>query len=863
MAPDLRLVVPASAAWLVAAIVVGAPSEWLVAWAGVLALCALGVMALLLLVAAGFSRPAWSRRRRRHHGSRRAHERGYGRSGGAPQWVGTVAVAVAAVVVVLASVGAQVGARNPPSVEGLAGHTVTATITVGSAAVESDAVGFTGTQASRRFTATATRIVAGGRENDLRIPVLVFVRSDDSTFAPSAANEEPDDPIQIGAQLRVVGTLKATDPGESVAYLVFATGAPVVASPAPWWLDWANRLRDGFRESVRGLPGDGAELVPGLALGDVSLVSDDLDSSMIDSGLSHLTAVSGANCAVVVAAIMLLGGAIGLSRRWRIVASVLLMVAFVVLVTPSASVVRASVMAAVVLLALGTGRAPRGMPALAFASLVMLTADPWLSHSYGLALSVLATAGLLLLTRPIQQVLAKWMPAGLSLVIAVPLAAQLACQPILVLLAPKISTYSVFSNLLAEPAAPIATVIGLVSCLVGALIPPLAPVGAWLTWVPASWIAGVATFFAHAPGASIPWPGGTAGVALVLTLTALTFAAVFLRESPAYRRRRAADWSSRRRPRLRTRPLRRSRPRSRLRMPDLSATTWLRLTSGAAVALTITIYAGSALGSAVRPSGGWPPGWTIAACDIGQGDAVVVRDPDTGSIGLVDVGPDPALLTTCLHRLNVGVIDLLVLTHYDLDHVGGLSAVVGHVTTAMLGPPDDDHDGGHDSSMASELTAGGAEVEHPTRGDTGTLGDLAYSVLWPEAGTDLRGNDACVTLQFSGAIRSLFLGDLGEDAQKAMMAVNQLPHEDVVKVAHHGSADQSEDLYHAISATVGVISVGMNNRYGHPTDRLLSILGRSQTLAYRTDLLGMIVLTPTDGGIDVWSDGAARVEKKE
>ena len=688
------------------------------------------------------------------------------------------------------------------------------------------------------------------------MPVLVFVTTSNATIHPD-----------LGSQVRLSGTLKATDPGESVVYLLFATNRPTVVARAPWYLAWANHLRSDFRDSVSGLPGDGARLAPGLAIGDVSLVSDELNTSMINSGLSHLTAVSGANCAVVVALIMLLGGALGLSKRWRIVVSLVVMAAFVVLVTPSSSVVRAAIMATIVLVALGSGRSPRGLPALSLATIIMLVADPWLSRNYGLALSVLATGGLLLLTKPLQQLLCRWLPSWLALLIAVPLAAQLACQPVLVLLSPSIQAYSVPANLLAEPAAPVATVIGLISCVVGGVIPAAAPVGAWLVWAPASWIAAVATFFAQAPGSSIPWPGGAVGVVLVVALTAAAFVALFARESEAGRARRIRRRMSRARRRGASNSSGPSRQRGPVALAKAtSAVTLLRVGSAAIVVLTVTIYAGSGVGSVLQSSGGatsWPAGWHIAACDIGQGDAVVVRDPDTSKIALVDVGPDPALLTTCLHRLNITTIDLLVLTHYDLDHVGGLSAVVGHVTTAMLGPPDDGHDDGHDSDMATTLTKGGADVRHPTRGDSGVLGDLSWNVLWPEAGTALRGNDACVTVQFTGAIRSLFLGDLGEDSQRIVMAANTLEHEDVVKVAHHGSADQSEQFYQAISATVGIISVGMNNRYGHPTDRLLGILDRAQTLAYRTDLLGMIVLTPTAGGVTVWSDGTARVAKKK
>ncbi|QWT23029.1 ComEC/Rec2 family competence protein [Subtercola sp. PAMC28395] len=492
---DLRLVLPAAACWLVAALAVGLPSAVAAEVLPVAAAAAFTCAVVVVVVCAMHI------------------NRGWVRTLGA-----TVAVIAASVALVCVSVFAHLPARFPGDASRLVGHSVSVIVTVDSAPVQTESQGFSGVEHSIRFSATATLLKTTMQHIELRMPVLVFLRSE------SAA------PVSIGAQLGLMGKLQATDPGESVAALFFAEGVATVLAQPPWYLDWANRLRDSFRRSASVLPGAGAQLVPGLAIGDVSLVSDELNSSMITSGLSHLTAVSGANCAIVVAAIMLLGGAFRLSRRSRITLCLIVMAAFVVLVTPSPSVLRAAVMATIVLLALASGRTPRALPALALACVVMLVADPWLSRSYGLALSVLATGGLLLLTRPLHRLLSRWFPSGISLVIAVPLAAQLACQPVLVLLSPSISTYSVVANLLAEPAAPVATVIGLISCVAGAVVPSLASAGAWLTWVPASWIAGVATFFADLPGATLPWQGGASGSALVIIFTAAAFVAVFVRD---------------------------------------------------------------------------------------------------------------------------------------------------------------------------------------------------------------------------------------------------------------------------------------------------------------------------------------------
>ena len=105
---------------------------------------------------------------------------------------------------------------------------------------------------------------------------------------------------------------------------------------------------------------------------------------------------------------------------------------------------------------------------------------------------------------------------------------------------------------------------------------------------------------------------------------------------------------------------------------------------GAATAITICSLAGVA-GARLAQAVDRPAAWSIAACDIGQGDAVLVSS--NGAHALVDTGPDPARLTGCLNDLGIARIDLLVLTHYDLDHVGGTQAVIGKVSVAMVGPP--------------------------------------------------------------------------------------------------------------------------------------------------------------------------------
>jgi competence protein ComEC len=686
------------------------------------------------------------------------------------------ALVLLAIALCCTSVALNQGGREPPALtEAAAAHR---TVTVVAVAAETVLPG------GGKFEATLDEFEGAG----VSVPVLVF-------------GAAPESRVGIGARISLNGTLRAAEAGDDRAFLFFANSPPVVVDPPPWYLDWANGLRERFLATATALPGDGGDLLAGLAIGDTSAVDARLEGAMTASSLTHLTAVSGANCAVVIGLVMLAGAAVGVPRGVRIAASGAVLAAFVVLVTPEPSVLRAAVMAALVLAALASGRPVHGLPVLSLAVIGLLVADPWLARSFGFALSVLATAGLLLFAAPIAGFLGRWLPHWLALVIAVPLAAQLACQPVIIMLNASIPTYGVVANLLAEPAAPIATVVGLAACVLLIAIPPVGELLCAVAWLPSAWIAAVATFFARAPLAQLPWPDGLAGVALAAALSAVA----------------------------------------------LLALRWRWALVGLAV--FVVVYAGVVGGSRIGQQLARPADWQYAACDVGQGDAFLVRSE--GETMLVDTGPEPAPLADCLTELGINTIDILVLTHWDQDHVGGAEAIIGRAARVLVGPAD-----GESERIIAELVGGGAVVEEARAGLGGVLGGLDWRVLWPDRRVDEPGNAASVTVRVdcqAGCLSAVFLGDLDEAAQERLPALGRV---DVVKVAHHGSSDQSEELYRRLGAAVGLIGVGADNGYGHPTGRLLGLLGEAGTVAERTDEHGLILVSPggEDGAVSVWTE---------
>jgi competence protein ComEC len=717
----------------------------------------------------------------------------------------SAALALAAVGLVLASVAAQSGARHPAVMTTLAEEGRLVTIELGVTTPPRSLTDRAGA-AEITFHAVIRRVGHGrGARLSARAPAFVHM--------PAGGQRRIR--VEQGSRIRVDARLFSHPSEHTTAFTVVAAGTPTLVAEPARWIAWANPLRTRFLTLARTLPGDGGDLLPGLAIGDTRAVDGGLDAAMKTSSLSHLTAVSGANCAVVVVLVSTLAAAAGAGRKTRAAFALAALGGFVVLVTPDASVTRAAVMAVVALVCEVTGRGSGGLPLLGIAVLAMLSADPWIGREYGFALSVLATAGLIVLASPLARLFARRMPLRLARVIAVPAAAQVFCQPALILLAPSLSVYGVAANMLADAPASAATVLGLVSCLLLPMIPGLGEGLAQLAWLPSAWIAWVARTSAGLPAATLPWLPGLPGLLAAALGTVVTLILAF------------------------------TPPGRRTRTTMIAAAAGVVLIGSYAGVTGVQMFSGSSR----------PRDWMIAACDVGQGDGLVLH---SGSMhAVIDVGPEAEPMSRCLRALGVRRVDLLVLTHYDLDHVGGLDAVLGKTSVALVGPSVS----AGDRRIVDQLTSAGADVRQAVAGDHGTLGRMRWDVVWPRLDrSDMTtGNERSVTLRVeTQGMRAIFLGDLDEKAQQAI-ADGGVQATDVVKVAHHGSADQSPELYAALHARLGVISVGAGNRYGHPTERLLGILKRVGTPVVRTDMMGMLLVhTTADGRLAVWSQTPPR-----
>ncbi|WP_062464279.1 ComEC/Rec2 family competence protein [Demequina soli] len=606
-----------------------------------------------------------------------------------------------------------------------------------------------------------------------------------------------DAPVR-GGEARARGALTPSTRGTVDALL---DGRIVAAVPPTGWRAAVERARASFTHALEGAPATTAPLVAGMVLGDTSTMPKGLVAEMRVAGLAHLTAVSGAHFAILAAA---LGALLRRARASPGVVAVTVVVAsacLAVTVSGGGSVLRALVMAGIAAAALLAGRRGQTVPALAAAVVVLVVARPELARDVGLALSVGAVLAITLLAPGLSVRLRRRLDAPLADAVALTLAAQTACVPILASIDAGTGPWAVAANAVATPFAVPVTLLGVAALVVAVPAPGLAALLADAA-ARCAWPVILAARAANAaPGGS--WDSATGLRGIVLGLVMLAGVAVAARAG----RTRGA--------------------------------------MGAVVALVAAVllhapsrYLPEALGGAID-------GWSIVACDVGQGDAMVVRSG--GAVLMVDVGPADGDAAGCLARLGVSRVDLLVLTHEHADHTGGLAAVADAVEIGAAWMPP--------AASASTLAAlREASPAAPVAGERVEVGGIRVEVL--QTGPEPRSRDGTEVNDSSTALRIdvdgltlLALGDLEVDGQRRLerLGAAAWADVDVVKAAHHGSAAQDAALIRAVAAPVVLISVGAGNDYGHPAPEALALYGAGGAAVLRTDLCGDVVLGARDG----------------
>lgn len=647
-----------------------------------------------------------------------------------------------------------------------------------------------------------------GTEVHERILVMVYRKTDVIALGDSVAIEgklralDPKDSFdQSLSRRRITGVLS----GGSVERLASTRNPALVA---------AEHLRDRLAlVANKSLSWRDAGLLLGLTIGDERLIPNEVIEDFRATSLSHLTAVSGANVAMVLGALIVILRAFGASKRSQIILGIGTVIFFAVITRWEPSVLRATVMSVVGLSVFWFGRRTSPMSALVLTFLLLAAVDPFLLWSIGFQLSFAAASGIILLTPIFLDRLKRW-PRILREALSVGLGAQIAVTPLLAFHFGRLSLVSIPANLVAFPLVAPITVLGMAAGAVGSLFPSAAAPIVEVTGIFVAILRNVASFFAELPFAYVSVPEIEA-FQLVMVYALLGAAMVWLAG------------------------IRRLGRRASL------------------VVVSVLLLAYLVPPASSAP----PPGLRITFLDVGQGDAAIVQSP-TGATVLIDGGPDDRLLAAHLRNRGIRRIDVAVVSHFHYDHVAGLEGAfrTAEVRLAV-------HPGVPDPLMGAMTFRD--RLTPSIAGDRFVVGDLVIEILAPDIalkeeavsaaneerqteGSALNDASLVVRIPWAGSC-VLFTGDIEEAGQSHLVERHRRSIDcTVMKAPHHGSARLMEEFVDAVDPEFVGVSVGRNN-YGHPSLTAMGIFQAEGARVLRTDRDGDVIL-------DV--DGVGRVRTR-
>ena len=595
-------------------------------------------------------------------------------------------------------------------------------------------------------------------------------------------------------------------------------------------------LRAALGDAIeRVLPAPAGGLAAAIVIGLRERVDERLAADFTATGLGHVVALSGWNVAITMAVADQLAKRLPAKRRRPLLIAVA--IGYGLFAGASASVIRASFMAAAALIGAASGRPGSGAVALSHAALALMVLDPAIAADPGFRLSALATAGLLAKSQrwseramAFGEGLPKGLRVGWTLIgadIAVSLAAQAATLGLVIALFGRVAVWSIPLTLVIAPLIAPATAAAILATAAGglvhllpsqvAILPSLLALPATALFSAAAWIAQVG---AHLPAGGIEVPrNATLGVGLVLGAIGVW---LLLRDEPNAASSKATEEFS-----------------------SSNASTE-RLAIGIAVLMAVSTLT-SLTSAAPRGS------LRITALDVGQGDAILIEV--SGRRMLIDGGPDPARLSAELDRIIPAWdrrIDLLVASHPHEDHLAGLPKLLDRYRVSSVIGSEDRGGGPAASSWREILQQSNISYHQVFTGERFAIGSAHLSVLWPDKtylslppGNDGRAlNDRSIVLRLDvPGFSALFTGDIESDIDARILQNITAP-VDFLKSPHHGSkTSASSALLGVLNPRVAVVSVGAKNSYGHPSPETLQRLSERGALVERTDQGGTVMVT--------------------
>lgn len=575
-----------------------------------------------------------------------------------------------------------------------------------------------------------------------------------------------------------------------------------------------------------------ASLLNGILLGIQTGIPRALYEDFNLTGTSHIIVISGSNIAVIAGVLLLLGKQI-VGMRYAPPLAMAGVIIYTLLVGADAAVSRAAVMGLVWIMAIWLGRPGIALNSLFFSAFILTLITPLILWDVGFQLSFVATLGLIVLVPPLERVTFGLLRRRLntdhlgltmtllSQLLIITLAAQIITAPLIVYHFGRLSLVALLSNLLILPAQPPIMILGAVATLAGMLWLPLGQALGWLVWLPLAWSVWVVEQTVRLPYASLDL--GTLPLWLLALLYAAMAAAIWRLNQP----RPGNDES---RPHF-------ARPRFG------SLQTRLMLAGVSIPALLIWLAVLSLPDGRLR----------VAFLDVGQGDAILITLPD-GRQMLIDGGPSPTELNWRLGQQMPfwdRTLELVINTHPDADHLAGLVSLPERYRLEQALVTDVEADSQLFQEWETELT----DIQlTPIVGQAGMQLALGHGITATliSPGPALAGiaepNNRSLVLHLQyGRVSFLLPGDIEAEVERRLVLSGQLPKATVLKSPHHGSKTSSSQAFlAAVDPQLVIISVGEDNRFGHPAPEVLERYAAFGLPILRTDQRGTVEFV-TDG----------------
>lgn len=554
-------------------------------------------------------------------------------------------------------------------------------------------------------------------------------------------------------------------------------------------------------------------LLNGLSLGNINEMPEEQQNSFKRTGLFHIVAVSGANLAIIIGFILVFFRFFSLSKTTQAFASLIFIAVYALATGLSPSILRASFMALFVIIAWQIKIKADIISSIFSALFFLIVFNPLYVYDIGFQLSFAATIGIILLYRKLKE-LFIFLPKIIADAISVSISAQLATAPISAYYFNQFSLVSPITNTMLFAIISPVTILVLTGGLISGIFPfisfyffKFADILALLTIKIASYFSSIgwSTLLVNSPS-----------IFLIIIYYLFVSFLSNLKIVPIAIRKKV------------------------LKLSIFFAGSYLVMLSFISPASSI-FYGNS------KPA-------KFIFFDVGQADSSLIKSP-AGAAILVDTGKYESVLLQELRNENVDKINLLVLSHFDLDHVGATKKLLDNyaVDLVMFPDPPDKNDFLY-KEILEELRLKNVKYYIASIGQIWKIGDLKVEIIAPTSSTGNYGTENDLSLVAKISYKNtdvLYTGDIEETGQNKLENLDNLESE-IIKIPHHGSADSADkEFLMTANPEYAVISVGEGNSYGHPSQKYLNLLKGFGVKIYRTDKNGNVTLLSDGNSVEV------------